>query len=181
MPGPDFPTGGVVSDASRLASTYSTGEGTLVHEARIEVEQAPRPQVVVTGLPYGVLKGGENGIITAAANAVTDGRFRDIEDLRDESNRDVPTRVVFELEPGGDPDVLVRALLEHVGLRTTLNVRFAALAEGQPRVLTLRELIAAYLDGRRDTLGEYADEQIRSELQELARQFPSPRGTTIRS
>jgi DNA gyrase subunit A len=146
MPGPDFPTGGIICGVSGIASAFSQGQGRITLRARMhhEEEARGRDRLVVTEIPYEREK---SAIIEKIADAVKDERIEGIHDIRDESDRD-GMRMVIELKRDADPAVVENLLYKHSPLQTTYSIRNTVLIDGQPRQVGVKELITAYRDHR---------------------------------
>ena len=168
MPGPDFPSGGVIVDRARIRAAYETGAGAITLRARSHVEG---DSIVVTELPYGVERGGDVGVIRRIADLHFEGRLRDVWDLSDYSDRGA-MGLVIGLRREADPQTVLDALHAHTSLETTYAVDMVALVDGEPRRHTLRELIDAFL-ARRDA------GRVRGELQDLADRFGDDRRTSL--
>ena len=149
VPGPDFPTGGILMGRRGVLLAYSTGRGRALVRARHHVEEVrSKEQIVFTEIPYQVRKG---TIIEKIVEIVRDGRITGIADLRDESDRD-GIRLVVELKKGEDPQVVLNQLFQYTPLQTTISIINLAISNGQPRTLTLRGLIDAYIDHRKEVI-----------------------------
>lgn len=148
IPGPDFPTGGIICGRAGIVQAYHTGRGKIKLRARIHHEEAPkgkgREKLVVTEIPYEKEK---SAIIEKIADAVKEDRIEGIYDIRDESDRE-GMRLVIELKKDGDPAVIENLLYKHTPLQSTYAIRNTALWNGRPRTLTLKQLIEAYRDHR---------------------------------
>ena len=146
--GPDFPTGGIICGRSGIAEAFKTGRGKITLRGRIHHEEAKngkgRNKIVFTEIPYEREK---TAIIEKIADEVKSERIEGIFDIRDESDRD-GMRVVIELKKDGDPIVIENLLYKYTPLQTTYAIRNTALIDGQPRTLTLKELIEAFRDHR---------------------------------
>ncbi|MGK0216801.1 MAG: DNA gyrase subunit A [Planctomycetota bacterium] len=154
VPGPDFPTGGIIMGRSGIRQAYTTGRGLIRVRARHDVEEVKnRIQLVFTELPYQIKKGGDSkaAIIPKVAECVKDGRITGISDIVDESNKD-GIRLVIKLKRGEDPYVVVNQLFKFTPLQTTFSIINLAIAERQPLTLTLRQLIDAWLRHRREVI-----------------------------
>ncbi|MCP3917864.1 MAG: DNA gyrase subunit A [bacterium] len=153
VPGPDFPTGGIIMGRSGIVSAYTTGRGLVRLRAKYHVEDVKnRQQLVFTEMPFQTKKGGEKtGIIAKVADAVRDGRITGISDVVDESNKD-GIRLVIKLKRGEDPTVITTQLFKYSPLQTTYSIINLAIHERQPRTLTLRKLLDAYLTHRRQVI-----------------------------
>ncbi|MCA9000307.1 MAG: DNA gyrase subunit A [Planctomycetes bacterium] len=154
VPGPDFPTGGIIMGRSGIHQAYTTGRGLIRVRGVYHVEENKgRVQLVFTEIPYQTKKGGNNkaAIIPKVAEAVKEGRITGIADIVDESNRE-GIRLVFKLKKGEDPDVVVNLLWKYSPLQTTVSIINLAIANRQPRTLTLRQLLEAYLEHRKEVI-----------------------------
>jgi len=147
LPGPDFPTGGLLLGREGIRNAYSTGRGSLIIQARANVEQlkGERQRIVITEIPYQVNKA---QLIEHIAELVKAKTVEGITDLRDESDRD-GVRVVIEVGRGEVPQVILNRLYKHTALRTSFGVIMLAIVDGQPRVMGLREILAHFIEHRR--------------------------------
>lgn len=151
VPGPDFPTGGVIRGRRGIIDGYSSGRGRLVVRGRLHVEDMPsgRQQIVIDEIPYQLVQG---TLMERIVDAVKDERIREISDVRNESGRDAQTRIVCELKRGADPAVVENQLYEFTPLQSTISIMNIALSHRQPRTMGLRELIRCYIDHRIDVI-----------------------------
>ena len=142
--GPDFPTGGIIMGRSGIRSAYATGRGkiTLRAKADIEEDSKGRQSIVVTEIPYMINK---SRIIQGIADLVKNKRIDGISYIRDESDRD-GMRIVFELKRDATPQLVLNQLYHYSLLQETVGVIMLALVDGQPRVLTLKEMLQKYID-----------------------------------
>ena len=147
--GPDFPTGANIVGRDAIYSAYATGRGRMRVRAEFEVEEWKngRDRIVVTELPFQANKA---RIVERIADDVNEGLIEGISDLRDESDRN-GVRVVIELKRGANTDVVKNKLLEH-HLERTFGVINLALVDGQPKVLTLKQMLQEYLEHRREVV-----------------------------
>jgi DNA gyrase subunit A len=151
MPGPDFPTAGIINGSQGIVEAYLTGRGRIYMRARThfeEMERGLRHRIVVTELPYQVNKARLLGKI---AELVKDKRIEGISELRDESDKD-GMRVVIELRRGEVPDVVLNNLYQHTQLQDVFGINMVALVDGQPKLLNLKELIEAFVRHRREVV-----------------------------
>ena len=155
IPGPDFPTGGEVLLSSGLRETYLNGRGSIPMRGVAHTEEVQpgkgrhkRNAVVVTELPYQLSKA---GWIEKLADSVNDGKIGGIADIRDESDRE-GMRVVVELRRDADPDKVLKELQRRTALQSNFGAILLALVDGQPRQLSLRQLLQTFLDYRELTL-----------------------------
>lgn len=144
VPGPDFPTGGIILGRAGIEKAYTTGRGSIVVRARTEVEpmSGGRFRIIVTELPYQVNKA---RLIEKIAELVRDKKIDGITDLRDESDRE-GMRIVIEVRRDTNPHVLLNNLYKHTQLQATFGVIMLALVDGRPEVLSLKEMLKHYLD-----------------------------------
>jgi DNA gyrase subunit A len=151
VPGPDFPTGGIVVGLDGVREAYETGRGSFRVRGRVEVEAvtARRKGLVVTELPYGV---GPERLIEKIKDAVQAKKLDGIAALTDLSDRTRGMRVVVELKSGFDPDAVLQHLYRLTPLEEAFSVNNVALVDGQPRTLGLRELLRVYVDFRLDVV-----------------------------
>ncbi|MCY2959839.1 MAG: DNA gyrase subunit A [Planctomycetota bacterium] len=144
--GPDFPTGGIVMGRNGILSAYATGRGITRLRARYVVEDTrTKQQIVITEIPYQVRK---LAIIDKIVEVVKEQRITGISDVRDESDRD-GLRLVIELKKGEDPQVIANQLFQYTPLQQTVSIINLAIDDRQPRTLTLRGLLDAYIKHRR--------------------------------
>jgi DNA gyrase subunit A len=146
VPGPDFPTGGLIVGTKGIRDAYETGRGRVVMRGRVYKEQrrGGREQLVVTEIPYGTNK---SRIIEQVADLTRQGKLHDIADLRDESDRD-GIRVVIELKRGADAAKVLAGIYKGTGLQTTFGVIALALDRGVPREFSLKAILERYRDHR---------------------------------
>ncbi|HEX2095357.1 MAG TPA: DNA gyrase subunit A, partial [Longimicrobiaceae bacterium] len=146
IPGPDFPTGGVIVGRQGIQDAYERGRGRVVMRAKVIREQrrGGREQLVVTEIPYGTNKA---RIIEQIAELTKSGKLTEISDLRDESDRD-GIRIVVEMKRGGDALKTLNGLFKWTALQTTFGVITLALEHGVPREFNLKELLERYRDHR---------------------------------
>lgn len=142
LPGPDFPTGGLIVGRQGIEQAYREGRGSLKVRARVRLEsEGGRPRLVITEIPYQVNKA---NLVEKIAELVREKKVEGITDLRDESDRN-GLRVVLELRRDTNTRVLLNQLYKHTQLEETFGVILLALVDGQPRLLTIREMLAHYL------------------------------------
>jgi DNA gyrase subunit A len=145
--GPDFPTGGIILGRDGIKSAYATGHGKLVIRARAHTvdETEGRRQIVVTELPYQVNKA---ALVSQIADLVKDKKVAGISEIRDESDRQ-GMRVVIELKREAQPQSVLNGLYKYSNMQTSFFVNMLALVDGQPRVLSLKEVLRHYIDFRK--------------------------------
>ncbi|MDF2910944.1 MAG: gyrase subunit [Sporolactobacillus laevolacticus] len=143
IPGPDFPTGGLILGREGIRRAYRTGRGSIIVRAKVEIEENAngKQTIIVTELPYQVNKA---KLIERIAELVRDKKIEGITDLRDESDRE-GMRMVIEVRRDTNANVLLNNLYKHTGLQTSFGINMLALVDGKPRVLTLKECLQYYL------------------------------------
>jgi DNA gyrase subunit A len=160
LPGPDFPTGGVIIGRAGIAQAYRTGRGSVIVRAKTEIETAKkgdRTSIVVTEIPYQVNKA---RLIEKIAELVREKTIEGIADLRDESDRD-GMRIVIDLKRGELPDVVLNNLYKHTALQSSFGIIMLAIVGGRPRVLSLVEMIDHFVDFRRDVVRRRTEFEMR--------------------
>ena len=151
LPGPDFPTAGLINGASGIYEAYHTGRGRVYIRARTDIEDvrdSGKQAIIVTELPYQVNKA---RLIEKIAELVRDKKIEGITELRDESDKD-GMRVVIELRRGEMPEVVLNNLYKHTSLQNVFGINMVALVDGQPKLLNLKELLEAFLRHRREVV-----------------------------
>ncbi|EKP94758.1 DNA gyrase subunit A [Thermaerobacter subterraneus] len=148
--GPDFPTGGIIVGREGIRQAYTTGRGIITIRAHAQIETAAsgKARIVVTEIPYEVTK---SKIIEKIAELVQERRIEGITDLRDETDRS-GLRVVIELARGANPNVILNQLYKFTPMQVSYGIIQLALVDGQPRVLTLKQLLRHYLDHQKDVI-----------------------------
>lgn len=160
--GPDFPTGAIILGRSGIRDAYRTGRGRIVMRARAHIEElrGGKSAIIVTELPYGVKKGGDNGVIKKIADLVNDKVLTEISDLADHSDR-TGMRVQIELKRDARPQVVLNKLFKHTALQATFGYNAVALVDGVPRTLSLLELVTYYLDFQRQIVTRRSQHELR--------------------
>ena len=150
VPGPDFPTGAMIVGAAGIRQAYHTGRGSVIMRGRTGVEQIrkDREAIIVTEVPYQVNKA---RMIERIAELVNERRIEGIADLRDESDRD-GVRVVIELKRDALAEVVLNQLHRYSALQTSFGVNMLALRGGRPELMTLRDIIAAFVAFREEVI-----------------------------
>jgi len=149
--GPDFPTAGIILGRDGIKAAYETGRGTIQVRARVNIEIHPRTEretIVVDQVPYQVNKA---KLVEHIAELVRDKRLEGISDLRDESSRE-GVRVVIELKRDAVAQVVLNNLYAHTQLQTSFGIIMLAIDGGQPRILTLKEMLERFVAHRRDVV-----------------------------
>ncbi len=151
IPGPDFPTAGIINGAAGIYSAYKTGRGRVYIRARTSVETINvrgKEAIIVTELPYQVNKA---RLIEKIADLVRDKRIEGISELRDESDKD-GMRIVIELKQGEVSDVVLNNLYKQTPMQSVFGINMVALHEGQPKLLNLKQVLEAFLAHRREVV-----------------------------
>jgi DNA gyrase subunit A len=149
LPGPDFPTGGIICGRKGIMDAYTTGRGHLSVRGKAEVEESGRrTQIVITEIPYMVIKA---TIVAKIADCVHEGVMPEVSDVRDESDRQ-GLRVVVELKKDADAEVVLNKLYRYTPLQSTFAIANIALVDNRPEVLTIRDLLLHFINHRRDVI-----------------------------
>jgi len=150
IPGPDFPTGGIILGRAGIRAAYETGRGSVIIRARVEIESArnDREAIVVTEIPYQANKA---SMIEKIADLVRDKRIEGIADLRDESDRD-GYRIVIELKRGTQADVVLNQLYRYTPLQTSFGCNMIALNGGRPEQMGLLDMLRAFVAFREEVV-----------------------------
>jgi DNA gyrase subunit A len=151
LPGPDFPTAGIINGAQGIYAAYKTGRGRVYMRARADVEsigKSGKEAIIVTELPYQVNKA---RLIEKIADLVRDKRIEGISELRDESDKD-GMRIVIELRRGEMSDVVLNNLYKQTPLQSVFGINMVALHEGQPKLMNLKQVLEAFLAHRREVV-----------------------------
>ncbi|WP_455205139.1 DNA gyrase subunit A [Kaarinaea lacus] len=149
--GPDFPTAGIINGARGIAEAYATGRGRIYVRALADTEtdeSTGRQRIVVTELPYQVNKA---RLIEKIAELVKDKKLEGITELRDESDKD-GMRIVIELRRGEVSEVILNNLYQQTQMQSVFGINMVALVNGQPRLLNLKQILAAFIDHRREVV-----------------------------
>ena len=158
VPGPDFPTAGIIRGTSGIIETYTTGRGRIVMEAATEIEEVRggRERIIITELPYQVNKA---HLVEKIAHLTREKRVDGISDIRDESDRH-GMRIVIELRRDAQPNIVLNNLYKHTQLRTAFNSIVLALVDGQPQVLPLRRCLALFIEHRQSVIRRRSEFQL---------------------
>ncbi len=148
MPGPDFPTAGIINGSSGIRQAYETGKGKIYLRSVSHVEGEDKQSIVVTELPYQVNKA---KLIGKIAELVKDKRIDGITGLRDESDKD-GMRMVVELRRGEVPEVMLNNLYKLTEMQTVFGINMVAIDKGMPKLMTLKSILEAFIAHRRDVV-----------------------------
>lgn len=146
IPGPDFPTGGIIQGKRGIVEAYKTGRGRVILKAKANVERqkSGKESIIITEIPYQINK---SNLLERIAFLVRDKLIDGISDLRDESDRD-GMRIVVDLKRDAQAEVVLNQLFKHTQMQTTFGVIMLALVDGQPKVLNLKEMLTLFLEHR---------------------------------
>ena len=153
--GPDFPTAGIIVGTQGIKDMYTTGRGSTTVRAKAIIERVSersrgsteQEQIIITEIPYQVKK---NQLLERMHQLVVDKTITGIRDIRDESDKEI--RIVIILKRGEIAQVILNQLYKHTQMQTTFSANLLCLVEGLPKVLTLSEILAYYLEHRRDVI-----------------------------
>jgi DNA gyrase subunit A len=146
VPGPDFPTGGIICGRSAIWRGYETGRSTIVVRARTSVEETPkRTRIIIHEIPF---QQARDRVEERIAQLAQEGKIPGIAATRNESDLKEPVRLILELKRDADPDVVLNQLYKFSPLQESFSIIFLALVDGKPRVLTLKEMLAEFVRHR---------------------------------
>jgi DNA gyrase subunit A len=150
LPGPDFPTGGVIVGTEGILSAYSTGRGRIVLRGLAHIEEMgkDRHRIVITEIPYQLNK---STLLERIAELAREERIADISDLRDESDRRGMS-IIVELKRGAQPKKVLNQLYKYTPLQSTFGVQLLALVNGEPHLLSLKRSLKVYIDHRLEVI-----------------------------
>lgn len=157
--GPDFPTGGIILGQKGIINSYLTGRGSITIRAKTHLEEkkGKKVSIIVTEIPYQVNK---SRLIEQIAEQVREKKIVGISDLRDESDRK-GMRIVIELKSDTNPQIVLNQLFKHTALQSNFGVILLALVDGQPQILTLREMIDLYISHRENVVTRRTNYELR--------------------
>ena len=149
LPGPDFPTGGIICGREGIKKAYETGKGIIVLRGKVEIEEEKnKTNIVIKEIPYEVNKA---NLVEEIANLVENGKLRGIVEVRDESDKE-GTRVVLETKKGENVDIIINQLYKHTQLETSYGIINLAIVEREPRLLNLKELLQLFINFREEII-----------------------------
>jgi DNA gyrase subunit A len=159
IPGPDFPTSGLIVGRSGIRRAYETGRGSITLRARVEIEQRSngKETIIIKEIPYQVNKA---KLVERIAELVRDKKIDGITDLRDESDR-TGMRVVIEVRRDANANVLLNNLYKHTALQTSFGINMLALVKGQPKVLNLKQCLYYYLEHQKIIIRRRTEFELR--------------------
>ncbi|MBS4189826.1 DNA gyrase subunit A [Bacillus sp. FJAT-49705] len=159
IPGPDFPTSGMILGRSGIRKAYETGKGSITLRAKVEIEQKAngRETIIVNEIPYQVNKA---KLIERIAELVREKKIDGISDLRDESDRE-GMRIVIEVRKDANASVLLNNLYKQTAMQTSFGINMLALVDGEPKVLNLKQCLAHYLDHQKVVIRRRTEFELR--------------------
>jgi len=159
LPGPDFPTGGLICGRKGIKDAYTSGRGHLTLRAKTEIEELKggKKRIVITEIPYMVVK---TTIVSKIAEGVRSGQISEVSDVRDESDRR-GMRIVVELKKGATAEVIENKLYKYTSLQTTFAVANIALVNNRPETLNIKQMLECFIEHRREVIRRRTQEQLR--------------------
>ncbi|MDD3831718.1 MAG: DNA gyrase subunit A [Clostridia bacterium] len=151
IPCPDYPTGGILMGRAMVRQAYMTGHGGVIIRAKTEIEEynnGARSRIVVTELPYQVNK---EKLVISIANLVKDKKVEGISDIKEESDRH-GMRIVIDVKKDAQPQVVLNALFKHTQLQVSTGITLLALADGEPKILPLKDILVYYIAHQKDVV-----------------------------
>jgi DNA gyrase subunit A len=148
IPGPDFPTGGIICGRQGILDGYRNGRGKVTLRARADIrEEGSRPQIIITEVPYQQTR---NRLAEAIGELVKEERIKGIAGMRDESSArgGEPVRLVIDVKRDGDPQLILNQLYQYSPLQKTVSIILLALVDGRPRTLNLKQMLEEFLRHR---------------------------------
>ncbi|MEE8170820.1 MAG: DNA gyrase subunit A, partial [Phycisphaerae bacterium] len=151
IPAPDFPTGGIICGLEGVREAYRNGRGSVPVRGKYTIEEGrgSKTKIIFSEIPYNILR---STITERVVQCIKDGRLPDVANYSDESDRNHPIRLVIELRKDGNADVVVNQLFQYTPLQNNFNIITIALVGRQPRTLGLKQLMACYVDHRKDVI-----------------------------
>lgn len=150
IPGPDYPTAGVMMGRAAIKKAYKTGRGGVILRARTEIEEEPgrNPRIIITELPYQVNKA---KLIENIADQVKDKKIEGIADIQEESDRE-GMRIVITVKKDENAQVVLNNLYKHTQLQTSNGITMLALVDGEPKILNLKEMLYYYVEHQKEVI-----------------------------
>ncbi len=152
IPGPDFPTGGIICGRAGIVEGYRSGRGRLTLRCKLHVEETKnnRQQVIIDEIPYGIIR---KSIVEAVADRVKEGEaFREVSDINDHSGREHKCRIVLDLKRDADPNVVINQLYKFTPCQITVSMINIAIVNRQPRTMGIKELIEHFIAHRKEVI-----------------------------
>ncbi|MGH7901643.1 MAG: DNA gyrase subunit A [Thermodesulfobacteriota bacterium] len=166
IPGPDFPTSGFITGREAIREAYATGRGIIRVRARAVIERQKKGEreiIIITEIPYQVNK---SKLVERIAELVKDEKINGISDIRDESDRE-GIRVVVEVKRGENAEVILNQLYKHTPMDTSFGVIMLALVRNQPKILPLKDLIAQFIEHRKEVVTRRTQFELRKAEERL--------------
>ncbi|MFL2705053.1 MAG: DNA gyrase subunit A [Gammaproteobacteria bacterium] len=153
IPGPDFPTGGIINGRSGIRSAYETGKGKVQIRAKtnIQGEDEGKPRIIVTEIPYMVNKA---KLVESIAYLMRDKKIEGIREVRDESDKDNPVRIVIELRTSAVADVVLNNLYKQTQMQSVFGINNVALVGTEPKLLSLKEILGIFFSFRKEVVSK---------------------------
>lgn len=150
LPGPDFPTGGIICGRKGIIDAYTTGKGHLIVRAKAQIEQTKKgkTQIVITEIPYTVIKA---NIVSKIAECVHQDILPEVTDVRDESDRQ-GLSIVVEVKKDADPEIVLNKLYRYTPLQSTFAIANIALVNNRPELLTIKDLLVHFIEHRKTVI-----------------------------
>jgi DNA gyrase subunit A len=147
IPGPDFPTGGIICGKSAIWKGYETGRSTIVVRSKTTIEQrkGDRYSIIINDIPFQQTR---DPVIKKISDVANEGRISGISNVRDESDLKEPVRIVIDLKKDADPDVVLNQLYKFTPIQDSFSIIMLALVDGKPRTLTLKEMLQEFVRHR---------------------------------
>jgi len=159
IPGPDFPTGGIIQGRRGIIEAYAIGRGRIQVRGRVHEEKiGSRQALIIDEIPYQLV---QNGLIERMVDAAKSGRINDIADIKNFSGKTHRTRIVVYLKKGANPEVVEKQLYQFTPLQSTYSIISIALDHGRPRTMGLKQLIACYIDHRKEVIRRRTEHLLR--------------------
>lgn len=168
VPGPDFPTGGIIVGRKGIRQAYATGRGKILVRGRVEhlEDKNGRVTLIITEIPYQVV---QSNLIEKIVDAAKSGKITEISDVKNHSGRNHRTRVLVTLKRGADPHVVERMLYRYTPLQSTFSIINIALVKSQPRTLDIRKLIDHWVEHRQEVIRRRTEHLLRHARQQAHR------------
>jgi DNA gyrase subunit A len=145
IPGPDFPTGGIICGRYAIRQGYTTGRSTIVLRAKVDVEEGKKSRLIIREIPYQQFR---DRVIERIAELVRSDKIKGISAIRDESDLKEPVRIVIEIKQNSDPHVVLNQLYQFSSLQESFSINMLALVDGKPRELSIKELLQEFVRHR---------------------------------
>ncbi|MCX5632216.1 MAG: DNA gyrase subunit A [Phycisphaerae bacterium] len=150
LPGPDFPTGGIICGRSGIRQAFSTGKGHLTVRGKVDIEEhkKDRKSIIITEIPYMIVK---TAIVSKVAELVEAGTLTEVSDVRDESDRN-GMRIVVELKRDAEEQIVLNKLYQYTPLQSTFAISNVALVNNRPETLNIKQLLQLFIDHRKEVI-----------------------------